>query len=158
MTIDRSQIERPTINDGTIKQPPGLLQRILGGHIQWFQQRLAYELHSHGVPLLLGTDTFGFPGLPPGSSLHKEMDLLHNSGLTPYEILQTATVNPAAFLGQPNEFGRVTVGERADLLLLSGNPLQDLNLCRHPEGVMVRGGWFQTQELYGKAKLIADLN
>jgi hypothetical protein len=124
------------------------LQHLLGPHIQWFQERIAGELYRAGVPLLLGTDTFGFPGIVPGNSVHKELELLNESGLTPYQALQTATVNPATFLNRPNEFGQIAPGQRADMLLVSGNPLEDLAALRNLHGVMIRGRWLGASELH----------
>src|SRR5262249_41372661 len=68
----------------------------------------------------LGTDTFGFPFCIAGKSAHDEMELMGSSGLTPYEVLQSATINPAKFLGKESEFGTVTIGRRADLLHSGG--------------------------------------
>jgi len=104
---------------------------------------------------MLGTDTFGFPFCVPGKSAHDELHLLIESGLTPYQALQTATVNPAKFLGIENEFGTVSIGKRADLLLVDGNPLQDINRLEHPAGVMVRGRWLTAETL---AQMLAELS
>jgi len=57
----------------------------------------------------------------------------------PFQVLQSATVNPAKFLGEENEFGTVTIGKRADLLLVKDNPLTDLQTTRKPDGIMLRG-------------------
>jgi imidazolonepropionase-like amidohydrolase len=96
---------------------------------------------------MLSTDTFGFPFCIAGKSAHDEMDLMQASGLTPFQILQSATVNPAKFLGKENEFGTVTVGKRADLLLVNDNPLTDLQTTRKPDGVMLRGVWLPSEKL-----------
>lgn len=144
------------IDDGTITDPPGLLERFLGPHVRWFQRYIVGELHRAGVILLLGTDTFGFPGVAPGISVHKELRLLEESGLSPYEALMTTTVNPATFLGKPSEFGKVVVGQRADLLLLQSNPLEQLQAVETPIGVMVRGHWFEAQELKGMVDTLTE--
>ncbi|MGA2858094.1 MAG: amidohydrolase family protein [Candidatus Sulfotelmatobacter sp.] len=99
------------------------------------------------MPLLLGTDALGAPLAIPGASAHQELQLLVESGLTPYEALRTATVNPAKFLGKEDEFGTITVGKRADLLLVSGNPLADIHTLQNPVGVMVRGQWLPAEKL-----------
>jgi len=85
-------------------------------------QQLTGHLQHAGVPLMLGTDTFGFPFCIAGKSAHDEMDIMQGSGLTPFQVLQSATVNPARFFGQENEFGTIAVGKRADLLLVEDNP------------------------------------
>ena len=62
--------------------------------------------------------------------------------MTPYEALRTATTNVARFLGQPNEFGVIRAGARADLLVLDANPLADVAATRKGAGVMLRGRWY----------------
>jgi len=104
-------------------------------------ERTTLALQKQGVPLILGTDTFGIPLCAPGKSAHDELKLLNDSGLTPYEVLRTATVNPAKFLRKDSEFGTVEVGKRADLLLLPANPLENLRALDDPLGVMIRGRW-----------------
>ena len=121
-----------------------------------FMQKVAGVLHRTGVPLVLGTDAMGYPLLTPGSSLHHELELLVGSGLAPYDALRTATVAPAAFLGQIHEFGTVTPGTRADLLLIDGNPLDDVRRLRRPLGVMTRGRWFARTELDGMVMALAQ--
>lgn len=112
-----------------------------------FTQRLTGALHRASVRLMAGTDTLGFPLIVPGASLHRELQLLVQSGLTPYEAIRTATINPAVFLGKDDEFGTIAVGKRADLVLVEGNPLQDLAQLRHPIGVIVRGTWLPRAHL-----------
>ena len=62
-----------------------------------FTKKVTSALHRAGVPLMVGTDAMGFPLLTPGSSLHRELQLLVQSGLTPYEAVRAATVVPASF-------------------------------------------------------------
>jgi hypothetical protein len=112
-----------------------------------FMQRVAGALHRAGVPLIVGTDAMGFPWIAPGSSLHRELALLIESGLTPYDVLHAATIMPARLLGRTTEFGTITPGARADLLLVDGNPLDDLSRLQRPAGVMTRGRWFTRDEL-----------
>jgi imidazolonepropionase-like amidohydrolase len=79
--------------------------------------------------------------------LHDELTLLVSAGLTPYQALRTATANPAEFLGRSREFGIVTVGARADLLLLDTNPLLDVANAAQRAGVMARGRWLTEKQL-----------
>ncbi len=79
-----------------------------------------------GVPLLAGTDAMN-PYCMPGFSLHDELALLVESGLTPLAALQAATLRPAEFLGRTAELGSVAPGKRADLVLLAASP------CRHSQ-------------------------
>jgi len=112
-----------------------------------FMRKVTLALHRAGVPLVAGTDAMGVPLLVPGASLHRELAILIASGLTPYEAIRTATVNPAAFLGKEDEFGTIAEGRRADLLLVDRNPLQDVAALQRPAGVMVRGRWLTRDDL-----------
>jgi hypothetical protein len=112
-----------------------------------FLQQLTAAFHRQRVPLMSGTDTMGVPLVLPGTSLHRELQLLTGSGLTTYEAIRTATVAPATFLGRDQEFGTIVAGRRADLLLLEGNPLQDIARLKRPLGVMVRGQWLTRDAL-----------
>ena len=120
-----------------------------------FTRTIAGTLHRNGVQILAGTDAMGIPMTIPGSSLLRELELLHQSGLTRYEVLRTATVNIARFLGKEDEFGTVAVGKRADLLLLEHNPLDNFEPFKQPLGVMVRGNWLPREELQ---KLLSRLH
>ena len=128
---------------------PGVIMRLIEMPPRYaeFTRAIAGSLHRNGVQLIAGTDAMGIPMAVPGSSLLRELDLLQQSGLTPYEVIRTATVNPATFLGKENEFGTIAVGKRADLLLLDDNPLQNLSTFRKPAGVMVRGKWLPRETL-----------
>lgn len=119
-----------------------------------FMNRVVGALHRAGVPLVAGTDAMGVPLLVPGASLHRELQLLTKSGLSPYEAIRAATVNPAMFLRKEQDFGTVAEGRRADLLLVAGDPLQDVTRLREPVGVMVRGRWFAREDLQ---RHLADL-
>ena len=115
-----------------------------------FLELLVRRLHEAGVPLIAGTDAgvaFGVPFVLPGWSLHEELAMLAGCGLSPYATLATATVQPARFLGREAEFGTVREGARADLLLLEGDPLQDIGEAARPLGVMLRGRWIPRAEL-----------
>jgi hypothetical protein len=112
-----------------------------------FMKKVAGALHRAGVPLMAGTDAWGFPLIAPGSSLHRELGLLTESGLTPYEAMRAATVVPASFLGKEKQFGTIATGKRADLLLIDGNPLEEVTRLRRPVGVMTRGRWLTREQL-----------
>lgn len=91
-----------------------------------------------GVKILAGTDSAA-PYVFPGSSLHEELALLVEAGLTPMEALQTATRNPAEFLGRLDSQGTIAVGKDADLVLLDANPLDDIRDTRKIRAVILRG-------------------
>ena len=79
------------------------------------------KLHKKNVPFMAGTDTpIGY--LIPGRSLHKELEVLVESGFSNLEAIKTATVNPATFLGLEGKVGRIKNGYKADLVILNSNP------------------------------------
>jgi hypothetical protein len=109
--------------------------------------QLAKALFDGGVMLLAGTDS-GFGGGPiVGFSLHEELSLFVDAGLTPYQSLETATRNPATAFGQSDEWGTIEVGKRADIVLLNTNPLGDIHNTTDIAGVMVRGQWLPQAQL-----------
>ena len=122
-----------------------------------FQEKLVQGLHAARVRLILGTDAVG-PLWVPGWTAHDELRVLVRNGFTPFEALQTATANPAAFLGQTGEFGTVTVGARADLLLVDANPLTDVRNADRIAGVVVRGRWLPRRMLDARLAAIAAAN
>ena len=83
-------------------------------------------MHRAGVTLLAGTDAMDFY-VVPGFSLHQELTLMVQAGLTPLEALQTATINPARFHGKEKDLGTIATGKLADLVLLEDNPLSDIH-------------------------------
>ncbi len=103
-------------------------------------------LHENDVSIILGTDV-GNPYLVPGVSLLDELEYLVMAGLSPYEALAAGTRNSAEVLDKLAEFGTVSEGKKADLLLLKDNPLEDVSNTRTRQGVMVRGHWFPETEL-----------
>lgn len=110
-----------------------------------FQQKLVRALFDAGVPLLAGTDATD-SGPVAGFAIHDELEELVKCGLSPYEALRTATINPATYLRHADQFGTIQIGKRADLVLLSANPLGKIGNIRMIEGVMLRGKWFSKQQ------------
>jgi len=111
-------------------------------------------LHDCGVKLLLGVDS-GFRYMLPGFSIHDELRLRVEAGLTPYQVLRTGTANVAEFLDSQDYAGTVAVGKRADLLLLQGNPLEDVRNVSRRLGVMVNGQWLSEEWLRERLEEIA---
>jgi imidazolonepropionase-like amidohydrolase len=97
------------------------------------------RMHKMGVRTLAGTD-FGTPFSYPGFSLHDELEALVNQGgLTPFESLQTATKNPPYFFGMQDQIGTIEVGKLADLVMLDGNPLENISNTRKIDSVVLNG-------------------
>jgi imidazolonepropionase-like amidohydrolase len=97
------------------------------------------RLHEAGVVMLAGSDPQS--GVFAGPGLHRELQLLAAAGLTPAEALRAATLDPARFLTQSDDpdFGAVEVGNRADLLLVDGNPTVDLAAVSRIRDVILGG-------------------
>jgi imidazolonepropionase-like amidohydrolase len=107
-----------------------------------------------GVTILFGTDApqqFSVPGF----SVVREMQANVDAGLTPYQVLQSATKNVGDYLKAKDTFGLVAPGHRADLLLLDANPLQTIGHIEKRAGVMLRGRWLPESELQAGLAQIA---
>jgi len=126
--------------EGWRRAQPGLQPEVL---------RLRYEkqfqvvgmMRRAGVEFLAGTDVAN-PFCLPGFSLHDELTLLVQAGFTPFEALQTATLNPARFLGIEAGFGTVAKGKAADLVILDENPLRDIGNTKRINAVVANGSLF----------------
>lgn len=99
-----------------------------------------------GVEFMAGTDTPNIWGAV-GQSLHKELALFVKIGFTPLEALQTATRNPAKYLGMLDSLGTVEAGKFADLVLLDANPLEDIANTQRIAAVILRGKLISKSEL-----------
>jgi hypothetical protein len=136
-----------------------LLYQALGDHQPLWNWKtdldifLLQELHQAGVTFVSGTDAGSSSiGVVEGFATHDDLDLLVQFGFTPYEALLTATVNAAYVveeMGGEGNFGTIEVGSRADLVLVSGNPLEDIKNTKNIQGVMVRGQWL-SQDVLGE--------
>jgi imidazolonepropionase-like amidohydrolase len=117
------------------------------------------SMHRAGVKILPGTDA---PWLVvPGFSLHDELELLVEAGLTPTNVLRAATRDAAQFVGLHDSLGTIEAGKAADLVLLDANPLEDIRNTRKIRGVCLQGRWFNRQALDGlvqkvRAEVAAD--
>lgn len=112
------------------------------------QQRVVRQLLSVTDKFLAGTDAGGgYPFMVPGFALHEELRLLESSGMNAAQALRAATVNAALAARRRGEFGEIVPGARADLVLLSGNPLESTRNLSRIEGVMLRGTWLSRSDL-----------
>jgi len=122
------------------------------------RQELLAAAHRAGAPILMGTDS---PQLfnVPGFALHREIPLMEAAGMSRFEVLETGTRIVAEYveesLGQTADFGTVAVGNRADLVLLEANPLNDLAALQDRAGVMVAGRWLPRAEIDRRLEAIA---
>jgi imidazolonepropionase-like amidohydrolase len=114
---------------------------------------LLVGLRQAGILLLLGTDSgTGGMGIVPGYSIHDELRILVENGFSPYEAIATGTVNAAAVAERmtgDGKFGTIEEGNRADLILVQDNPLNDITTIKRPLGVMAAGRWYSQETLAG---------
>jgi len=111
-----------------------------------FHKKLTGEMARWGVRVLAGTDT-GNPYVFPGFSLHEELALLVDSGLTPLAALQAATWNAAQIMGATKTRGSIAKGKLADLVLLDADPLLDIHNTTRISAVVLQGHAFNRGEL-----------
>ena len=91
-----------------------------------------------GLALAYGTDA-GVQFSYPGFSLHDELALLVQAGLSPLDALRAATIEPARFFGREDSVGSIRPGQRADVVLLNQDPLANISATRSIEAVVLRG-------------------
>ncbi len=110
----------------------------------WAAERLPvlrinlFTVHGAGIPVLIGTDT-GIPGVLPGISAQLELVMHQEAGLDPIDVLRAATSAAAVAFGRPGEFGTLTRGAQADLLILDADPRDDVSNIRRIRHVIRAG-------------------
>jgi len=104
-------------------------------------------MHRAGIDFLAGTDTPPGVYIFPGFSLHEELQRFVAAGFTPMEALQTATLNPARFLGMDDRLGTIEKGKLADMVLLNANPLEDIRNTQKIAAVIVNGRYLSRADL-----------
>lgn len=107
------------------------------------RRKLIAACHQFGVGLLLGSDAPQILNVP-GFSTHHELKYMVDAGLTPYQALRSGTVNVGKFYNKP-DLGIIANGAIADLVLLNGNPLTDINQTKNIHGVMLNGKWLSKE-------------
>jgi hypothetical protein len=114
-------------------------------YTQWMLN-MAGKIHKAGVPIMAGTDSpIGF--LTPGLSLHEELIVLVESGLTPAEALKTATINPALYFNMESELGSIKEAMWADLVILTANPLENIKNTQRIDAVVKQGKYYDREAL-----------
>lgn len=119
--------------------------------------RLLGALSNAGAKIIMGTDApqqFSVPGF----SLRRELPLMVEAGMTPYEILVTGTRMVGEYLSDKDTFGTIEPGSRADLILLNENPLEDVMHVFDRVGVMVQGRWLDAEEIDARLQEIEQRN
>jgi imidazolonepropionase-like amidohydrolase len=105
------------------------------------RERQVAAMRRAGVHILTGTDA-PLRNSPPGFGLHEELELLAHGGLTPLEVLESATLEPARYFGMADSVGTVAAGKLADLVLLDANPLENIRNTRRISAVVANGRLF----------------
>jgi imidazolonepropionase-like amidohydrolase len=142
-----------TFEPGVLKVAPEMSEALetMGVPPQQAQQsaahfRLQLEtvrlLHQAGVPIVVGTDQS-----VPGFSVDREIELYVQAGFTPMEAIQAATLVAAQAMGMEKESGTIEVGKRADVILVDGNPLENISDIRKVNAVFAGGRMYQPAAL-----------
>lgn len=119
------------------------------------RNRAAKAISDSGGRILAGSDSPDwFMGY--GWTLHRELEALVGAGLTPYQALVAATRNPAQYFNAEREWGTIETGKRADLVLLSANPLERIQNTTRIDGVAVGGRWMTRDELDAMIKAAVE--
>ncbi|WP_347156554.1 amidohydrolase family protein [Pontibacter chitinilyticus] len=145
------------INDGIIKTYAGRInsakrqspEAVTFIHnLEMKFQQMIPAMQAAGVTILAGSDAGAYNSyVYPGQSLHKELEMLQQAGLTPAQALRTATINGATTMGRADKYGTVAVGKVADLVLLNKNPLADIKNTEAIEAVVFGGKLYTSAEL-----------
>ena len=104
------------------------------------------RVHDKGIKIMAGTDTPIY-FLTPGRSLHEELAVLVEAGLSPLEAIKAATKNPAEYFNIENELGSIAKNNWADLVILEANPLVDINNTKKINAVIKQGNYFDRTQL-----------
>jgi hypothetical protein len=128
--------------------------RVAARHRIENRMRLLRAMNEGGVKILFGTDSpqqFSVPGF----SIYREMQRMQEAGMNPYQILRSATAAAGEYFKDKDKFGTIAVGQRADLVLLKANPLDDITHVSRQAGVMVRGRWLSEQDIASRLEEVA---
>ena len=110
------------------------------------RMKILKALQDGGARILLGSDApqqFNVPGF----SIHREMRRMADAGINAYEIVKSGTANVGQYFEAQDSFGTIAVGQRADLILVDANPLENVSNVEKRSGVMVRGRWLPASEI-----------
>jgi imidazolonepropionase-like amidohydrolase len=129
---------------GSLSRDSTLATRILEQHK--FHLKIVEAFHRSGINLVCGTDA-GIGITVPGNALHQELQFYKEAGLTNFEVLQTATFNASKTHEFLSDTGSIQVGKIANLVLLSKNPMEQLESLKNPDYVFVRGRVFSSEKL-----------
>lgn len=129
--------------DATIKEDPTVLGRKV--YMDFYKKSLEITklANKQGVILIAGSDV---PELP-GNSLIKELKEFSNAGLSNYEVLKTATINPVTYFNLQNEYGTIAEGKIADILILENNPTINISAIEGINSLIYNGFYLSDEKL-----------
>jgi imidazolonepropionase-like amidohydrolase len=110
----------------------------------WAQ--MVKDMNKAGVPLMVGTDLM-CPAIIPGYSVHEEMAIWQEAGIPAADVLRSATIVPARFMGLGDRLGSIREGKMASMVLVRANPLEDIKNAGQIEGVFLRGQYFSRKDI-----------
>jgi imidazolonepropionase-like amidohydrolase len=147
--MPKDMVERwvQAVDERVAASDPELLRRLAE-----LRRRIFSALYQGGVRILLGTDSPQIFSVP-GFSIHREMQFYVDAGMTPYDVLSSGTRVVGDYFGE--NFGTIAVGEAADLILVDGNPLDDIRNVSRISGVMARGKYISREEIEKRLEAIA---
>ncbi len=132
-----------------VKQKIGITEKFSSADRQKFlvlRRKIMKALLDGGVQFALGSDAPQWWNVP-GFSAHRELKSLVTAGFTPFQALQSGTLNPALYFGTSSTTGTVTAGKMADVVLLDANPLEDITNTTKIAGVLINGRWMSRADL-----------
>jgi hypothetical protein len=118
--------------------------------------RLVKKLNESDAPLLLSPDASGAFAIP-GFNVCEEMKLYSRAGISNQDILKIAVFNPAAYLGKQDDWGSIGVGKKANLIMLSENPLESIENIEHVEAVMSNGKYLEVADVISRLNKISNI-
>ena len=110
----------------------------------WAQ--MVSQMNEAGIPMMTGTDLM-CTGLVPGYSVHEEMLIWQEAGISPADILRSATLTPIRFMGLEDRLGSISEGKTASMVLVRANPLEDITNAQQIESIFLRGKYFSREDL-----------
>ncbi len=125
---------------GGFARPPGMHQKYLDSYDRMV--KMVFELHRRGVRVVPGTDNL------PGFAFHRELELYVDAGIPAAEVLQLATLKAAEIAGRSKTLGSLKVGKLADMVLIDGNPLENISAVRNTSLTIKNGVLFYPNKLY----------
>lgn len=111
-----------------------------------FHLYILKRMHEEGVLIICGSDA-GIGITTPGFSIHQELELYQEAGMSNYEVLKTATINPSKTHKEFQQMGSIEIGKFANFIVTNNNPLENLDQLRKPEWVMVNGRKINNKKL-----------